>query len=75
MVKAFLAKLMGRKQSNAAHKFPASRKHIRITYGAFDASIAYYGHNGRKVTRVNNIRFAALPAVIQSARNLGYRKV
>ena len=75
MLKAFISKLINRKAAPLAYALPKSRKHIRITYRAHDVSIAYYGHDGRKVTRVNNIKFGALPAVIKSAAKLGYRKI
>ena len=57
-----------------AHNMPKSRKHIRITYHAFNVSIAYYGHNGRKITRRNGVSFSDLPKIINAARARGYSK-
>ena len=74
MLKAFFAKFITRNATPAAPIAPKSRKHIRVTYRTFDASIAYYGENGRKVTRRNNVSFSALPALINAARANGYVK-
>ena len=57
-----------------AHDMPRSGKHVRHTVWADRVTVSYYGHNGRKVTSrdypMNRYR-----AVLQSARNKGYRVI
>lgn len=63
------------KREQSARNATKSRKHIRITYGAFEAKITYYGSNGRKVTSRKNVRLGDVARLAGMARNAGYRVI
>jgi hypothetical protein len=70
----FLSKLFRKPANKPAAIMPRSRKHVRVTYWAFDVRIAYYDHAGRKVT-YRSYPTARASAMIQSARAKGYKVV
>lgn len=72
-IKAAIGKL-ARKPALPAVKPLQSRKHIRITHWAFHATIAYYGDNGRKLTK-RVVRNGDIHRLAKQARVNGYRVI
>jgi hypothetical protein len=68
----FIINLFRKPAPRAAADMPRSRKHIRVTHWTFHTSIAYYGHDGRKLTR-RNYSPAQYRAALKSARAKGYQ--
>lgn len=62
------------KRPAVAHNMPQSRKHVRTCICSGSFRIAYYGHNGRKVT-AREFPMSQYRAVISSARAKGYRVI
>lgn len=73
-IKAFLAKLSGKPAQREKAILPISRKHIRITHWTFNASITYYGHNGRKLTK-RLVRNGDIHRLVKQARTNGFRVI
>lgn len=63
-----------RKVKRARADRPTSRKHIRITHWSDRATITYYGHNGRKVTRIT-CALGDVARIAIAARSRGYRTI
>jgi hypothetical protein len=71
-IKAAIRKLTEKPASQAI--LPRkSRKHIRVTYWTFDATIAYYGENGRKLTK-RRVATRDVARLVKQARENGYAR-
>lgn len=71
---AFIFPLLGAKPAPIAPRSIASRKHVRHTVWSDSVTVAYYGHNGKRITS-RNYPLARYRAVMQSARAKGYRVI
>jgi hypothetical protein len=71
-IKATIAKL-ARKPVAPAIAPRKSRKHIRVTYWTFDATIAYYGESGRKLTK-RRVATKDVARLVNQARANGYAR-
>lgn len=69
-IRAFLAKLSG-KPASTAIKPRKIGKHIRVTHWAHYCTIAYYGDNGRKLTK-RKAKPGDIGRLINQARSNGY---
>jgi hypothetical protein len=65
------AALLSRKPAPRLVNLPRSRKHVRVTHWTFDATISYYGHDGRKVT-TRRVKTGDVARLKVNARKLGY---
>lgn len=68
----FIANLFRKPAPRAVADMPRSQKHIRVTHWTFDVTIAYYGHDGRKLTR-RRYPTSKCAAMVKRARANGYR--
>ena len=66
-----IARIFRKPAPRALADMPRSHKHIRVTHWTFDVRIAYYRHDGRKLTarRYPANKYAAM---IKRARANGY---
>lgn len=71
-IKTFAAKLIAKPAAPVIEP-RKSRKHIRVTYWTFDATIAYYGENGRKLTK-RRVATTDVARLVNQARAYGYAR-